>query len=88
MRPEISKIMNYIYIDLQDHITVKNYPKVKGMSTNLFFFNHNFLEDDMGIMTSKMNVREAEMIVRFTWYIIQQKQYSSESITILTLYSG
>ena len=39
-------------------------------------------------MLSKANTKEAEMVVRFTWYILQQKQYSGKQITILTLYSG
>ena len=28
------------------------------------------------------------MIVRFAWYILQQKQYTFKQLTILTLYSG
>jgi superfamily I DNA and/or RNA helicase len=39
-------------------------------------------------MMSKANEKEAEMVVRFTWYILQQKQYNQKQITILTLYSG
>ena len=70
MRPEISSIMNYIYKDLQDFYTVKNYPKVKGVSSNLFFFDHKFQEAEMGAITSKMNVQEAEIVVRFAWYIL------------------
>lgn len=40
------------------------------------------------MMMSKLNIKEAEMIVRFTWYLLQQKQYNSTQITILTLYTG
>ncbi len=39
-------------------------------------------------MMSKFNVKEAEMVVRFAWYILQQKQYEGQQITILTLYAG
>jgi hypothetical protein len=42
MRPEISKIMNFIYNDLQDHPNVLKYRRVKGMSSNIFFFDHSF----------------------------------------------
>lgn len=28
------------------------------------------------------------MVVRFAWYLIQQKQYEGKQITILTLYAG
>jgi hypothetical protein len=31
MRPEIARIMNYIYEDLEDHDDVTKYPVVEGL---------------------------------------------------------
>ena len=73
MRPEIARIMNYIYEDLRDFPDVANYPNVRGISSNVFFFDHQFKEEDAGQIMSKMNSDEAKMIVRFTQYILQQK---------------
>ena len=39
-------------------------------------------------MESKTNSKEADIIIRFANYIIQQGQYKPEEITILSLYSG
>ena len=59
MRPEISKLMNYIYPQLQDHASVLNYPNVKGIAKNLYFFNHDWNEDTNEFMMSKFNIKEA-----------------------------
>jgi hypothetical protein len=45
MRPEISKIMNFIYPELNNHENVTKYPDVKGISKNVYFFNHEWLEE-------------------------------------------
>jgi hypothetical protein len=66
MRPEIARIMNYIYDDLRDFPDVAKYPNVRGISSNVFFFDHQFKEEDAGQIMSKMNSDEAKMIVRFT----------------------
>ena len=80
--------MNYIYLDLEDHIDVTKYPVVEGLGQKVFFFDHKYKEDDLTTITSKMNIEEAKMVVRFTQYILQQKQYQPKNITILTLYAG
>ncbi len=46
MRQEISKMMNYIYPELQNHESVLKYPNVKGVAKNLFFFNHQWKEEN------------------------------------------
>jgi hypothetical protein len=48
MRPEIARIMNYIYEDLRDFPDVAKYPNVRGISSNVFFFDHQFKEEDAG----------------------------------------
>jgi superfamily I DNA and/or RNA helicase len=45
MRPEISKVMNFINPKLQNHENVRNFPDVKGMSKKLFFFYHEWKEE-------------------------------------------
>ena len=87
MRPEISKIMNFIYPDLTNHESVTNYPSIKGITSNLFFYDHKFVENTNDMMASKFNVEEAKFIVRFACYLLQHS-YSPERITILTLYTG
>lgn len=87
MRPEISKIMNFIYPTLENHQTVNSHPNIKGMSTNVYFLNHTHPEGSNEMMSSKYNVKEAELIVRYAIYLLQNK-YESHQITILTLYSG
>ena len=42
------------------------------MEKNLFFFDHKFAESTHEAMSSKFNVQEAEIIVRFAWYMVQQ----------------
>lgn len=73
MRPEISKMMNFIYPDLQDHPFVKKYPDIKGLPQNLFFFDHSFKESENELMMSKTNVEEAQIIVRFAFFLLQQR---------------
>jgi hypothetical protein len=47
MRPEIADLMRIpdFYPSLQDHPIVYQYPRVKGMKSNMFFINHNYNED-------------------------------------------
>ena len=43
---EISKLIKFIYPDLEDHPNVLKYEKVKGIDKNLFFFNHYHTETE------------------------------------------
>lgn len=70
MRPEISKIMNFIYPDLSDFENVRKYPNVNGIAKNVYFFNHEWKEESNDFIMSKSNTKEAEMIVRFTLYLL------------------
>lgn len=58
--------MNFIYKDLGDYPDVSKYPNVTGVGSNVFFFDHKFKEEELNTITSKMNVEEAKIIVRFT----------------------
>ncbi len=55
MRPEISKIMNLIYPSLLNHESVMSYPKVHGITKDVFFYDHNWKEENNEFMMSKAN---------------------------------
>lgn len=87
MRPEIRRLLEPIYHDLEDHPSVMGRSHVPGMDTvDVFFYwhQHNETQDDG---TSLLNTREAEMIVNFTVYL-HCNRVPLKNITILTFYSG
>jgi hypothetical protein len=49
-------VRNTLYPRLQDHDLVKNYPHVRGLAKDVFFFNHSHKEADES--ASKYNVFE------------------------------
>ena len=44
MRPEIARMVNHIYKDLENHKSVLNLENIKGVSHNIFFINHQEAE--------------------------------------------
>ena len=87
MRPEISLVMKDIYPTLKDHPSVSQYPDVRGVSSNLFFIDHKYTEQEDKDRRSKSNAHEANYIVALCWYLLLQG-YEPTQITILTLYVG
>ncbi|KAL0023606.1 hypothetical protein WJX77_006297 [Trebouxia sp. C0004] len=88
MRPSVSRLIrNTIYPSLQDHASVCNYPRVKGMVHNVFFWDHNHPEGGRDENASKQNSAEAAMAARLALYLTQQG-YKAGDITILTPYVG
>ena len=90
MRPEIARLMTFIYEDLQDHQSVHEYEDVGGVSKNLFFIDHRILEDEIEInekIKSHSNQHEAEYIAALCEYFLLQG-YKRNQITVLTMYSG
>ncbi|EKM54252.1 uncharacterized protein PHACADRAFT_174761 [Phanerochaete carnosa HHB-10118-sp] len=91
MRPQISDLIRRtLYPKLEDHESVKNYPSVRGMRENVFFFDHqhkeNGGEDDS---ISKFNQFEVDMIVDLVMYLLRQGPYSAEGdIVVLCAYLG
>ncbi|KAK6335892.1 hypothetical protein TWF730_003266 [Orbilia blumenaviensis] len=86
MRPEIRRILMPIYKELEDDHQVLNMPPVPGMGkTNLFFFAHEVPEEQDEL--SKKNTHEAQMIVGFCNYLVENGTKQKE-ITILTFYTG
>ena len=87
MRPEIAELVKgHIYDTLENHKSVEEYPKIKGVSNNLFFIQHDNHErgsDDL----SHSNDHEAKYLVALCKYLLQQG-YNPSQITILVTYTG
>lgn len=87
MIPEIRRALNSVYKELEDHPSVKDRAPVPGMGgINSYFFSHKNGESADAQM-SKTNIEEADMIVCFFNYLVQNGMEPSE-ITVLTFYNG
>ncbi|RLL98124.1 hypothetical protein CFD26_105657 [Aspergillus turcosus] len=87
MVPEIRRLLEPIYGELQDHQSVLGRSKVPGMGDlRSFFFSHSWPESSDSL-ASKYNVMEAEMIVGFFVYLVLNG-LSVDNITVLTFYNG
>ncbi|KAK7418076.1 hypothetical protein QQX98_004215 [Neonectria punicea] len=87
MIPIIRSVVHTFYPELEDHESVKDRASIPGMGgQNLWWFQHQWGEgqDDK---FSFYNKREAEMIVGFVRYLVQNGMRPSQ-ITILTYYQG
>ncbi|KAI8519522.1 NFX1-type zinc finger-containing protein 1 [Branchiostoma belcheri] len=88
MRPEFARLLTpHIYESLDNHESVLNFDNIKGVSSNIFFVNHNYREAQEGDTKSKSNLHEAQFMASFCRYLLQQG-YSPSQITILTTYTG
>ncbi|KAF4952284.1 hypothetical protein FSARC_12690 [Fusarium sarcochroum] len=91
MRPEFSQLIRSVYPALQDHPSVLNRPGVVGMRHNLFWLDHNHMEDscnDPVHVTSHSNRWEANMATALVRHLIRQREYKPEDIALLTPYAG
>ncbi|XP_078271702.1 NFX1-type zinc finger-containing protein 1-like [Rhinoraja longicauda] len=88
MRPEIATLITpHIYAKLENTESVKKYENIKGISTNLYFIEHQEPEDKITEGKSFQNSHEAHFVKFLCEYFIQQ-EYKPSQITILTTYSG
>lgn len=88
MLPAISKLLvPHIYKELVDHESVTKYPTIRGVSSNVFFIDHEKLEKSVTDGHSKVNEHEVAFLVEMCRYLIKQG-YKREQITILSTYSG
>ena len=88
MRPEIAGLVcPSIYPTLDNHESVLKYEHIKGVATNLHFFNHKHPETNTGDTKSYSNVEEAKLVVGLCDYFLKQ-DYSPSQITVLTTYTG
>ncbi|XP_041041003.1 NFX1-type zinc finger-containing protein 1-like isoform X2 [Carcharodon carcharias] len=88
MHPEIAKLITpHIYDKLENAESVKLYENIKGISTNLYFIDHQQQENIIKEGKSFHNAHEALFVKALCNYLIQQ-DYKPSQITILTTYSG
>lgn len=92
MRPEISTLIREtIYPTLIDHESTKNLPDVVGMRRNVFWLDHDSMEEGVQAdmhQKSHSNLWEIEMIHALVRHILRQGVYKSTDIAILTPYTG
>ncbi|XP_067324423.1 NFX1-type zinc finger-containing protein 1 [Anolis sagrei] len=88
MRPEIARLLTpHIYTELENHPSVLEYENIKGVSSNLFFVEHNIPEQALQEGKSHQNLHEAQFLVLLCQYLLCQG-YQPSQITILTTYTG
>ena len=95
MRPKISHLIRgmALYDDLRDHPNTQNRDHVSGVPNDVVFVDHRYPEklDEATAalgMETKVNPYEVDMVVSIANYIIQQGQFSTDQVTILTPYLG
>ncbi|XP_013134088.1 PREDICTED: NFX1-type zinc finger-containing protein 1-like [Papilio polytes] len=78
-----------VYHTLHTHPSVYNYPDVRGMKDDLYFYTHNVYEDSEGVedSCSYSNSYEALWCVSLANYL-RKVGYSADDITVLTMYSA
>ncbi|KAF3035032.1 hypothetical protein E8E12_006473 [Didymella heteroderae] len=93
MRPDVSTLIREtIYPKLIDHPSTVNLPDVVGMRKNVYWLNHDRLEDQKESLVhhnkSRSNEWEIDMVHALVRHIIRQGVYSSSEIAVLTPYTG
>ncbi|KAL4426727.1 hypothetical protein ABPG74_006099 [Tetrahymena malaccensis] len=92
MCPEFSEYVKLIYDkpnQYLDNQKVLQYDrKVRGLPSNIMFFMHSYNELQLNYTTTKKNEQEANLAVGLAKYILKQRQYTSDQITILSMYLG
>ncbi|KAF9891202.1 hypothetical protein FE257_004766 [Aspergillus nanangensis] len=87
MAPEIRRLLEPIYGELQDHPSVHDRPSVPGMGgLRSYFFSHDWPEN-WDSLSSKLNEKEAEMIAEFYLHLVLNGVPTTD-ITVLTFYNG
>ena len=88
MRPEIAGLVcPFIYPTLLNHESVLEYENIRGVTTNMYFFDHQYPEAENDDLKSHSNVEEAKLVVALCDYFLKQ-DYSPSQITVLTTYTG
>ncbi len=92
MRPQIaSLIRDTMYPSLQDHASVTTLPDVVGMRQNVFWLDHQHMEDtsgDDGRLKSHSNTWEVAMTKALVRHLVRQGAYKSTDLAVLTPYTG
>lgn len=91
MRPEISAFVRQFYQHLiYDHRTTENRESIIGLKHSIFYINHSIDEEKSrsDLNTSKTNKFEAKYLSKLAQYLVNQKQFYPDEITILSMYLG
>ncbi|BBN11752.1 hypothetical protein MPTK1_5g14410 [Marchantia polymorpha subsp. ruderalis] len=88
MRPSFSKLVKSLYPTLKDHESVSQYEHVRGLGSDLWFFDHTAKEQEQTLTSSRVNATEARLVVELTIYLMKQECYSASEITILSMYAA
>jgi hypothetical protein len=92
MRPEISTLIREtIYPLLVDHETTRILPDVVGMRKNVFWLDHENVEEGKQAdkhQKSRSNIWEVDMTHALVRHIVRQGVYRSSEIAVLTPYGG
>ena len=88
MRPEIAGLVcPHIYPKLLNHESVLQYENVQGVATNMYFFHHEYPEQENDELRSQSNPEEAKLVVELCRYLLKQG-YCPSKITVLTTYTS
>ena len=86
MRPEIANLIRpHIYSKLEDDDSVSDYEDIKGVTSNIYFFDHEYHEGQHENSTSYYNRKEAHLIAALCEYFLKQ-DYNPSKITIIAAY--
>ena len=91
MRPQVSRLIRSLYPRLVDHDSTQNLPDVLGMRKNVFWLDHDNLEEGTRVdlqQKSHSNLWEVDMTHALVRHIVRQGIYSSTDIAVLTPYTG
>ena len=88
MRPEIAQlIFPHIYPTLENHKKVTEYDSIRGIKTNMYFFNHKYQEQRNHNSHSYYNAREADLVAGLCNHLLKQ-DYEPNKITVLAAYTS
>ena len=88
MRPEIAELIYpHIYNTLENGTIVTEYEDIKGIKTNMYFFNHKYRESKGRNSHSYYNAREADLVAGLCNYLLNQ-DYKPGEITVLAAYAS
>jgi len=93
MRPEIADLVRLpLYPELEDHVTVQDYPHVPGMYHDLYWLDHSHHEAGSGEFdikgTSHSNDYEVEMVKQLVSHLSKQGCYGDGELAVITPYVG
>ncbi|XP_021931484.1 NFX1-type zinc finger-containing protein 1-like isoform X1 [Zootermopsis nevadensis] len=86
MQSQVARvIVPTLYPGLEDHSSVINISKVKGVNQNVFFVTHEHLGVKVGNVSDYQNLHEADFLLALCHHLVLQG-YNTQDITILTTY--